>query len=247
VSFEPTTLIFETVNFLVLVFLLWRILYRPLRRGIAARRQRIADDLAQAAHAREQAEDLEAAWRRREEELAEIRAEARRRALEDADRERAALLARAREAADAERARVSQLLETERRAAARWVHAAVWSQATELAGRLVLAFAPDDFDRILWDRLIQVVRDRREELGRGDGELDAEVRGARMADPAQVEALRDLVEELLGHRPRVSVREDDALRAGWVVRIGDRVFDGSLEGELEAFRALAPATADEAA
>ncbi|HBQ13781.1 MAG TPA: F0F1 ATP synthase subunit B, partial [Myxococcales bacterium] len=34
---SPTTLIFETINFLVLVFVLWRILYRPLRASIEAR------------------------------------------------------------------------------------------------------------------------------------------------------------------------------------------------------------------
>lgn len=248
---EPTTLIFETINFVVLMLVLWRLVYRPLRRSIETRRAAIAEDLETASAAREEAEQLEANWRERQQELDSLRADVRREALDEAERERAAILARAREDADAERARISQLLDSEREAAARWVRSEIWSRGTELAGRLMRELAPEAVDEALWSRLLEVIEQRAEELRvepeEGSGEVDVELTGARMPEPEQIDALKELVRRVVGGSPRMTVREAEDLLAGWTVRIGDKLFDGSVAGELEAFRDLARELADEAA
>lgn len=58
---EWSTLIFQTVNFAVLVWLLHRLLYRPVLRMIDARRADIEKQFAEAAQARAQAEQQMAA------------------------------------------------------------------------------------------------------------------------------------------------------------------------------------------
>ena len=42
--------------------------------------------------------------------------------------------------------------------------------------------------------------------------------------------------EALGTTPRLSLREDETLGAGLVVRVGNRVLDASMAGQLDAFR-----------
>lgn len=87
----------QIVNFLVLVWLLKRFLYRPITEAIAAREARIAARVTEAAQARDEAELRAAAYdekvadleQRKEESLAQARAEARktRQALEQAARQ----------------------------------------------------------------------------------------------------------------------------------------------------------------
>ena len=50
-----TLLLFQVINFLILLFLLHRILYRPLLRIMAQRSQRIRDDLDEAQRQRQEA------------------------------------------------------------------------------------------------------------------------------------------------------------------------------------------------
>jgi len=72
--------------------------------------------------------------------------------------------------------------------------------------------------------------------------------GARMAERPELDALRGALEGRLAGAPKITVREDPDLIAGWTIRIGDRLFDASIAGELEAFRDLARALeSDEAA
>lgn len=236
-AFDLTTAAFETINFLVLTAILWRLVYRPLRRAIEARRDAIAEDFERARTAREAAEAQEATWREREADLAAMREAIRSEAVDEAEAERARILARAREDADAERARVTQRLETEREAAARWLRSAVWSRGTDLAGRLARELVPEALDAALFARLLEALEARAGELESSDGEV--ELTGARLAAPAQTGALREVVGRALGRAPRMTVREDAELLAGWTVRIGDLVLDASLAGELEAFRELA--------
>ena len=64
-SFDVTTFIFEIVNFLVLVWLLHRFLYRPVLGVIDRRRARIEQQIAEAREQREQAAALEQQYQER--------------------------------------------------------------------------------------------------------------------------------------------------------------------------------------
>lgn len=239
---NPTTLIFETINFVVLVFVLWRVLYRPLRASIEKRRAALEEDLEAGRVAREEAAARELEWAARDNELVELRQQTRQEALDAAEKEKSRILERAREDASAELSRARQLLETEHEAARHWVRATIWQRATDLAGRMLVALAPRETPRILGDRLVELL-DRngeaiREEAVETPG-LEVSVCGARLPDAELLDALRESFTRTLGHPPRLSAHEDAALVAGWTVRFGDRLFDASIAGQLEAFRELA--------
>jgi F-type H+-transporting ATPase subunit b len=90
--FNLTTFLFEIVNFLVLLVVLQRLIYRPLRKGIDARRQAQEDEAA-ALVTKEQAvlaqgHELDARARQ----LDELRLTAVREAAEAASEERARIL-----------------------------------------------------------------------------------------------------------------------------------------------------------
>ncbi len=238
---DATTLIFETINFVVLALVLWRVLYRPLRRAIEERRNAIEEDRQRAEAAHAEARRLEAEWRHKHEELEDLRASVRAEVLDAAERERAVMLERARDDARAELARVRQLSEAEREAAERWVESAVVERGADLAGRLLLELAPEAVDGALAERLVGALEARRGELSAlwGETSVEVELTGARLPEPGLAERIAAVLREALARPIRIVTRGDPSLVGGWTVRVGDRLFDASIAGELAAFRGLA--------
>ena len=87
----------QIVNFLVLVWLLKRFLYRPILDGIDAREAEIAARMGEAAKIRKTAEDVEAEYKQEIVQLRASRAEMLEEARRVAEKERDALLSKARD------------------------------------------------------------------------------------------------------------------------------------------------------
>ncbi len=91
----------QAINFLILVWLLKRFLYRPILDAIDAREKRIAEQLADATEKETQASKERDDFRRRNETFEQQRAQLFRQAAEDARAEGQRLLTEARQTADA--------------------------------------------------------------------------------------------------------------------------------------------------
>ena len=241
----PVTFVFEIVNFLVLVFFLQRIVYKPLRRGLAERRQALLDREAAAEQKRTEALALVGHCEARARELDALRGEVLREAAEKAAEERARILEQAREDAAAERTRAQRLLEMERESALGWIGETAVDRSTELAGRLLLSLAPDAVERALVDMLLAAI-DERAELFRAEyarakagSAPEVEIVWAKLPGDAEIARVREaLVRVSPGQAPppRLSLREDATLVEGAVLRIGFHVFDASIAGQLAALR-----------
>jgi F-type H+-transporting ATPase subunit b len=113
------TVVAQAVNFLILVWLLKRFLYRPILDAIDARERRIAAEIAEAATARAEAEKAREAFRQRNEAFDRQRAALMNDAAKAAENERQRLLAGARADSEALRARWKEALRNEHRSLAR--------------------------------------------------------------------------------------------------------------------------------
>jgi F-type H+-transporting ATPase subunit delta len=69
------------------------------------------------------------------------------------------------------------------------------------------------------------------------GMTDVEVRVAAPLDESMLSEIKDRLRKSLNREPVLSVSVDPALIAGIVIRVGDRVFDGSVSSQLERTRA----------
>jgi len=65
------------------------------------------------------------------------------------------------------------------------------------------------------------------------GVVRAEVRSAVELSEEQAERLRERLAAYTGKKVRLQVQVDGSLRGGLVARVGDTIFDGSLEAHLE--------------
>src|SRR5450759_3028539 len=94
-TFNLWTFLFEVLNFLVLAFVLHRLLYRPLHQAIDARRAGIEQAQADAEAARKQANDMHAELKNQVAALDEQRRQVLAEAHGQAEAERTRLLAAA--------------------------------------------------------------------------------------------------------------------------------------------------------
>ncbi len=243
---DPVSFLWQLVAFIALIWILNRLLYRPIRRTLDERARRIREGMEKA----EQAEERE---RRAEEEYRARLEEARRQAQAIADEareqgrlEREKFLEQAR--AEAQRfledARLQ--LELERRDAARETRRRVAALTVLAAGRLIGESLDTPRHRGLVEQYVATLDQPLEELSRALATIPAEEVPAvqvRSAIPLDQEVQADInarVLRALGRELPVMYSTDPRLLGGLVVQVGDQVVDLSVVRKLsDLFRELA--------
>jgi len=86
------------------------------------------------------------------------------------------------------------------------------------------------------EQLPQVAAEFRRLDNARQGITEATATTAADLTPAEVEALTRRLEQFTGGRVELDVRTDPSLLGGLVVRVGDRLIDGSVRGRLERLR-----------
>ena len=109
------TIVAQVLNFLILVWLLKRFLYKPILHAIDGREKRIATELADAEGKRKLAEEERGEFQKKNEEFDQQRAALLSAATDEAQAERQRLLDEARQAADALRAKRQDALKREQK------------------------------------------------------------------------------------------------------------------------------------
>ena len=251
-GFDLTTFFFELVNFGLLLWILQRVLYRPLREGIDKRRAALARERERAEAEQSAAQALRAQAEARLAEIETLRETIVADAREQAAKEEARILERARQDAAAEQERVQRTLERERGEALAWVREATVDSAAEIAGRLLKDLLPEAADAVLTQALVASLAEHgdafKEEVLAAtgtDGRLTVELSVPRAPSEEILETLRQALREACPAPCDLIVREDESLLAGPVLRIGDHVLDASVAGHLAVVRDRARQLAEE--
>ena len=81
-----------------------------------------------------------------------------------------------------------------------------------------------------------IVREAKKLAAQRAGLADVEVRVVKELDDSLLKDLHYRLQKTLGKKPNLSIKIDPSLIAGIVVRVGDRVYDGSVHTQLERAR-----------
>jgi F-type H+-transporting ATPase subunit b len=236
-KFNIWTFLFQIINFIVLLFILKRLLYKPVRLILEKRRDLIRRSIDDAEKIKMEAMELK------------VRQE---QALKELDGQRVRMLDETREAALEEKKKL--LIEAEREAGAR-VEKAMALFETEKSGfrrglkeravETVLIFsanilrdiADEELHRSLWRRFVG-------ELGMIGHEISArgvreetvaiELLSAYQTPVEELDTLRVLLERGVGKPVTINSEVDATLIAGVKLRTSDMVYDSSLAGQVEA-------------
>ena len=239
-----STIVLEIVNFLVLVWILKRFLYRPVLDIIAKRRASIEASMADADKTRREAEALKQQYEGRLADRDRERAAARE-TLEhelQAERERRMAALAADIAAEREKARVAderRLAEFQRQAEQ---HAL--GLGARFAARLLDRLTGPELDRRLVtlavDGLAGLAPERRAALRSGAAGLqEIEVLSARPLDAAARQEIEAGLQALFARPVTCQYREDPALIAGVRILLGPWVLRANFQDELQGLAELA--------
>jgi F-type H+-transporting ATPase subunit b len=158
--FEPGLMIWTVATFLVLLFVLRKIAWKPLLEALDAREKRIDDALQKAEKAQREAEQAIAENRKRSDEAMRQAEQVIEQARQDAEQTRQKLIEEAR----AESQRVvdqgMRRLEAEQRAAMQEVRAVAADLAIRAAGRLIQSSLTEQQQRELVDQFLKDVPQR---------------------------------------------------------------------------------------
>lgn len=236
-----STLILEIVNFLVLVWILKRFLYRPVLDVIARRQESIAHAQEEARQQRQAGEELQQRYENRLAEWEAEKAGARKILLHEIEEERARRLQDLEQELESQRSKAMEHMQQEHREAERRLARKGMELGSRFAARLLSRLAGPELERSLAGAMLEDLTalpgEQRERLRQaahsGDGTI--EVTSAFPLDPLQRNALEEELAGLLGQTLSYRFSEDADLIAGLQLRLGSWVLDANLQHELRAF------------
>jgi F-type H+-transporting ATPase subunit b len=244
-NLDPITIVFQIVNFLILAFVLQRLLFKPTLKRVAERsgeREKLQQELAEE---REKVATLRVEMERMEQQVDEdaqtVRSEAQARA--DVDSEQ--LLAQVRTEAEqvlaqaqADAAHVRQRVLAESRDQ-------VVDAILGISGTVIGRAAPSE----MHDRLVGGLNERIRAMGGaemqrveairrslGTREPVAHIATARELSVEQQAQLAQMLTALADRHVTLELETDPGLVAGVRVRLGDTVMDNSIAGQLAELR-----------
>lgn len=236
---NPWMLLAQIISFVLLVVILRAVGYKPIQKMLQERQERIARALEEAKAAEEARAKVEAEreeiLNRARAEAQEIVAEAQKRARE----EREKLLAQAREEAERIREAARREAEAERAQVLGQMREQIAALAIAAARKLIGEALDEQRQRALVDAFFSGIREGRVEIlpeGMKKAEGPVVVTSAVPLTEREAAIVRRELEARLGAGVEITFRVDPQVLGGLVIRVGDRILDGSFAGQLEQMR-----------
>lgn len=241
-----TTFILEIANFLVLVWLLKRLFYKPVKEMIAHRRQAVEEQLQKARTMEEQAEKLRGQYEGRLNDWQRERQAARTQLAGEIEVERRRLLADLQQELGAERKKDEVLAERREREQLRQNEMRALELGARFAARLLKDLGSAEVEARLADMLMAEIQQlpmaQKDALAAGVGNDmsgTVQVLSAYTLDEELRQGLRHNLDSLLSRPLAYDFREDRDLVAGLRITIGAWVIHANLQDELQTFAAIA--------
>lgn len=236
-------LLSQIVNFLILFLVLRFLLWKPMLKMFNERKQRIAQGLEDAEQARRDRERTQAEYEERIKQAEQKREEILAKAAEEGEQAKADTLAQARAQAEQIAAEGKEAVAQERQQTLAELRSQVAALSIAAANKLIGEALDEQRQRRLVDEFFSgikagrvVVLEEQEIEQVKAGEVTAIVTSALPLTKDEQQVVSSGLAGELGQVPAIEFRIDPAILGGLVIKIGDKVIDGSVGGRLEALR-----------
>jgi F-type H+-transporting ATPase subunit b len=241
VELDWTTFALEILNFLVLIWVLQRLLYQPVLKVIAERKAEIRKTLVDAETQRKDAQALREQYENRQAEWNREKEAARTRMVEEMNAEKARLLAALQVSLEQERQKARVLEERRLTDLTRQAVDAAIMQGGRFAARLLARLASVELEAKLVEvaiddlRLLPDERRRAIQTACAKADTPAVATSAHGLSEAQRKSVLEALQSLLDRPISCEWREDRNLLAGIRLSLGPWMLGANLQDELKAF------------
>ncbi len=231
-----TLLVAQIFNFFILFLILSAVAYKPMVKFLDGRREKIAKGLEDARKAEDRLANIEKDYQMR---MDAARADAQKMVADltaNAEKNAGAIVAKANEDAAKIKATGQEEAETERNKALADLRSQVVTLSMAAANKLIGASMDEKRQRALVDEFFSGVKAGKVVL------LEPGVGGAGKAEvtsalPLSADEQSAIKSDLTGRGAgEVAFKVDPKILGGLVVRVGDRVVDASVSGQLESLK-----------
>ncbi|MBS0149679.1 MAG: F0F1 ATP synthase subunit delta [Nitrospira sp.] len=236
-----TTFGLEILNFLILVWVLKRLLYRPVLKVIADRKADIRNTLSDAERLRKEAQSLREQYENRQEEWNREKDRVRNRMVEEVNAERGRRLTALQASLEEEREKARVVNERRLTDLTRQAEHAAIAQGGQFAARLLTRLVSVDLEarlmEVMLEDLSRIPDERRQAVRAACATSDITVLVTSAHELSQLQrgSLLKAVESFLGRSVSCEWREDKGLLAGIRLSLGPWVLGANLQDELKAF------------
>jgi F-type H+-transporting ATPase subunit b len=237
-KFDFWTLLFQIINFAVLLFILKRVLYKPLKEIMEKRRSIIEKNISEAEKIKEEALEIHARNQLEMEKLKELKKELTDKMKEEVEAERAVILADAEKEAQKLIEKKQVLFDTEKRR----IEAELKNQALEIVEtfctRLLRDISNEDVHRTLFTKFKAEIPRITEDIKNayGDDEIKIELLSPYPLSEADIKEIENELATRLNKEISSKAVLDAGLIGGLKMRVFDKVYDASLKGQIQTFR-----------
>lgn len=233
-------LLSQIVNFLILFLAIRFLLWKPMLKMLDERKQRIAQGLEDAEQARKDRERAQAEYEERIKQAEQERERILARAAEEGEQARAETLAQARAQAERIIAEGKETVEQERQQMLAELRSQVVALSIAAANRLIGEALDEQRQRRLIDEFFSGIRDKRvvvldEQViawAKRPGVVRARVTSALPLTEEEQGVVAESLAVQLGEPPELEFAVDPSILGGLVLKVGDRLIDGSVAGRL---------------
>ena len=237
-KFDIWTFLFQIINFIVLLFILKRILYRPVKEIIEKRRGLIQQSIDDAEKMQKEALELKGAYQHEMDSVASVKSEMIRKLNEEIEEERKKLLNKAAEEAGEVLEMKRALFEVEKKRLEGELKDKTIEAVSIFATRLINDIANEDLHRALYARLFtglgQILSRIPAEKAK-DVPMPFDLITAYPLSGDETRKLREAIESLTTRNVLLNVVVDKSLIAGVRIAASDMAYDASLSGQIRAF------------
>ncbi len=238
--FDFWTFSFQAINFIVLLFILKGLLYKPVREILEKRRDISRKILEDAEMARDEALRMKEVQEREMKNLQVMKADLIEQSRREAEGERKKLLLDAQGSAKDIIEKERALFEAEKKRAGEETENRSVKIVTSMACSLLKDISSEALNKSVWQNLISeagtIAKNISGSHGPSASSIDLEVRTAWPIGDTELEKFRRTLQSMVPGTS-LSAREiaDKDLIAGVSIKAGDKVYDFSLAGQIEAF------------
>ena len=239
---DPLTLVLEIVNFLVLIWLLQRFLFKPVQAAIARRQQQLKQAQQDAEAQQQAAASLQQTLQAKIDEWDVERAHQRQALLTELREQRQQAMTKVREEAETEKKRLQSILEQDKAALAAKARQESQQGALLLTQQLLRRLAGEDLDNALLNMLQEDLQalsaaEHDEITNALHKQTTLLVTSARPLAPDQLQQLQHTLTDTLHQTVSLDTRLDESLISGIRLNIGPLTLHANLVDELEFFKA----------
>jgi F-type H+-transporting ATPase subunit b len=238
-KFDLSTFLFQIINFIVLLFILKRVLYRPVREIIEKRRGLIAKTVADAEQTKQEALELKGKYQQELATLKGLRTQQLDKLQKEVAEERKKLIGRAEEDAAAVMEKERAVMEMEKKRLYGQLKEHAVDTACVFASHLLKDVSDEQLHRAAYGKLLQGLAEIASDLAgvKGkEGPLEVEVASAHPLDREELEKLQHTFESLLEKKVLITSSVDETLIAGAKIKAYDKVYNYSLSGQVDLLR-----------